>query len=111
MSDTSNTINISNVIVDTAKILDATIKKHDVEEAVKLQHETDRIRLDYEFKQNQAQLEYNKSLESKKHKMELVRIAKDTLVENSRSKSVEERDISSEDIINFADSLFDYINK
>lgn len=43
-------------------------------------------------------------------KMELVRIAKDILVENSRSKDVSEREVTASDITTYADTLLTYVN-
>lgn len=48
-------------------------------------------------------------LQAKQAKIEAVRLAKETLIENSRSKPVDSRDISAQDIINFAETLVNYI--
>lgn len=45
----------------------------------------------------------------KNSRMELVRIAKDILMENQRSKPVDERYVSAEDITSFAASLMAYV--
>ena len=42
-------------------------------------------------------------------KIESVRLAKETLIENARSKPVGDRDISAEDITNFANTLTTYV--
>lgn len=48
--------------------------------------------------------------EFKRLKLEMVRLARDTLVENSRSKPVDSRDVSEDDIINYASKLVNYVN-
>ena len=45
----------------------------------------------------------------KQRKLELVRISKEILVENSRYKSVDEKDVSAEDVINMANKLNNFI--
>jgi hypothetical protein len=42
-------------------------------------------------------------------RVEAVRFAKETLVENNRTKSVTERDVSAEDITVLADALVNYM--
>jgi len=42
-------------------------------------------------------------------RIEAVRFAKETLVENNRTKSVTERDVSAEDITVLADALVNYM--
>jgi hypothetical protein len=42
-------------------------------------------------------------------RIEAVRFAKETLVENNRTKPVSERDVSAEDITTLADSLVNYM--
>lgn len=52
----------------------------------------------------------NAAVEIKRSRLEAVRLAKETLIENARSKSVEERDVSATDITAFANTLVTYIN-
>ena len=49
-------------------------------------------------------------LEAKRAKLDLVRTAKETLVENARNRNVGEREISAEDITSFATTLENYVN-
>jgi len=49
------------------------------------------------------------AIEQKRNKMELVRLSKEVLVENNRSKPVDSRDISADDITAFAQSLINYV--
>lgn len=57
------------------------------------------------------QVEFNDAQQKVHRKMELVRIAKETLLENDRSKSADERGVSADDIIAFATALNIYINQ
>ena len=50
-------------------------------------------------------------IENRRAKLDMVRLARDTLIENSRSKPVDSRDVSAEDIKNYAQSLMNYINE
>lgn len=50
------------------------------------------------------------SAENIRIKFEAVRLAKDILSENARSKPVDSRDVTSTMILNFADELVNYIN-
>jgi hypothetical protein len=43
--------------------------------------------------------------------MELVRLAKETLIENDRSKPADERGVTASDITTFADALNTYVNQ
>jgi len=48
--------------------------------------------------------------EAKRAKLEALRMAKDILVENSRSKPVAERDITANEVVDFATILVAYAN-
>jgi hypothetical protein len=50
------------------------------------------------------------AMETKRARIELLRMARETLIENARSKPVAERDVSTEDITAFADTLAAYVN-
>ena len=50
------------------------------------------------------------ALEAKRAKMDAIRLAKDTLVENARSKPVDARDITAADITAFAQALIAYVD-
>ncbi len=52
----------------------------------------------------------NAVVEVKRARLEAVRLAKETLIENARSKSIDARDVAAADIIAFADTLVVYIN-
>lgn len=56
-----------------------------------------------------AQKNSQLAVQSKQTKIEAVRLAKETLIENSRNKPVADRDITGEDIINFANTLIAYV--
>jgi hypothetical protein len=48
--------------------------------------------------------------EAKRAKLDALRMAKDILVENARSKPVEERDITADAVVAFATTLVAYAN-
>jgi hypothetical protein len=48
--------------------------------------------------------------QAKQAKLEAVRLAKDVLIENARSKAVDARDVSAADITAFAGTLVAYID-
>jgi len=48
--------------------------------------------------------------EAKRAKLEAVRLAKETLIENARSKPVDSRDVVAADITTFAAALIGYVN-
>lgn len=50
------------------------------------------------------------ALEAKRAKLEAVRLAKETLIENARSKPVDARDVTAADITAFAAALEAHIN-
>lgn len=71
--------------------------------------------------EQQAQMDIQLALENARHanqmqaeavraKLEAVRLAKETLIENARSKPVDSRDVSAADIQAFAQTLVAYIN-
>jgi hypothetical protein len=51
------------------------------------------------------------AVEQRRAKLEAVRLAKETLIENARSKPVDERGVSGSDITTFADAIVSYINQ
>lgn len=57
------------------------------------------------------QLELQLQLEMRRSKVEMIRLAKETLIENARSKPIESRDVSATDIQAFAHTLITYINE
>ena len=51
------------------------------------------------------------AMEQRRARLEAVRLAKETLIENARSKPVDARDVSAADITTFANALNQYINQ
>ena len=51
------------------------------------------------------------AMEQRRARLEAVRLAKETLIENARSKPVDARDVSAADITNFATALNQYISQ
>jgi hypothetical protein len=58
----------------------------------------------------QAQTAGQIALQAKQAKLEAVRLAKETLLENARSKPVDARDVSAADITAFAQALVSYVD-
>ncbi len=56
-----------------------------------------------------ANAEANKAADIQRHKLDMVRLAKDILAENDRNKPVGERGIVAADIISLAEELITYI--
>lgn len=50
------------------------------------------------------------AIESRRNRLEAIRLAKETLIETSRSKPVDQRDIAAADIVSFATALETHIN-
>ena len=50
------------------------------------------------------------AVEAKRVKLEAVRLAKETLIENARSKPVDARDVTAADITAFAQALVAYVD-
>ena len=50
------------------------------------------------------------AVQAKQAKLEAVRLAKETLIENARSKPVDARDVTAADITAFAQTLVSYID-
>lgn len=50
------------------------------------------------------------SSEMKRAKLEVVRLAKEVLLENARNKPTDNRDVSAEEITAFAETLISYVN-
>ena len=64
-----------------------------------------------EFNNHIQEAQTKQSLVMARHssKLELLRTAKEILVENSRSKSIDEREVTAQDIIDFANSLQSFL--
>ena len=60
--------------------------------------------------EQQAQIDFDNEMQKVHRKMELIRLAKEVVLENARVKSVDERDVTAADITAFADTLLTYIN-
>ena len=60
--------------------------------------------------EQQAQYDFQQALETRRAKLEAVRLAKETLLENARSKPVDAREVTAGDITAFAAILETHIN-
>lgn len=58
----------------------------------------------------EASAQSNADYQAKQIRLEAIRLAKETLIENARSKPVDSRDVSAADVQAFAQSLVSYIN-
>lgn len=59
----------------------------------------------------EATAKVNAEFQATQTRLEAVRLAKETLLENARSKPVDSRDVSATDIQAFAQTLVSYINR
>lgn len=66
--------------------------------------------VEYQNVLNQSNLINQQDAQRAAARMEAVKLAKETLIENARSKPVGERDITAADITAFADTLVNYMN-
>ena len=57
-----------------------------------------------------ARREHELKLESRRAKLDMVRLAKDALLENDRNKPTGERGVTAADITAFSDTLITYVN-
>jgi hypothetical protein len=48
--------------------------------------------------------------EQKRTRLEAIRLAKETLIENARNKPIDGRDVTADEITAFADALTSYVN-
>ena len=72
----------------------------EIEMQAALHSALDKPRRDHEF-----------AMEQQRARLENVRLAKETLIENDRSKPVGERGVTAADITAFADTLNNYVNQ
>ena len=57
----------------------------------------------------QARREHEQEMEARRAKLELIRLAKETLIENARNKPVGEAGITAAEITTFAQELTNYV--
>lgn len=65
--------------------------------------------LDFQTALSAAQAQNMAAAQARQSKLEAVRLAKETLIENARSKSVDERSVTAEDIVAYAQTLVNYV--
>lgn len=65
--------------------------------------------LDFQTALNAMQMQGMLVTHTRQSKLEAVRLAKETLIENARSKSVDERSVTAEDIVAYAQTLVNYV--
>lgn len=66
--------------------------------------------LDAQLALQDSQLAKQSELEARRTRLEAVRLAKETLIENARSKPADSRAVTADDIQAFAQTLVSYIN-
>jgi hypothetical protein len=67
------------------------------------------LELQYQTALNEMQTQNLLATQARQSKLEAVRLAKETLLENARSKSVDERSVSAQDIVAYAQTLVNYV--
>jgi len=66
--------------------------------------------IEYQIALEAPRRDYDTGVESRRTRLELIRLAKETLIENNRNKPVDDREIAAADITTFAENLNTYIN-
>ena len=59
----------------------------------------------------QARWEHEQEMEARRAKLELIRLAKETLIENARNKPADEAGITAAEITAFAQELTNYVGE
>ena len=67
--------------------------------------------LDFQEARDAGRRAHELALEARRAKLEAVRLAKETLLENDRNKPVGERGVTVSDITAFAQSITQYVNQ
>ena len=77
----------------------------------RLQYEKERdtIRREYEKETDNSRRQHELIMESRRIKLEMVRIASETLLDNAKSKPTSEREVTAENIKTLANELSQYI--
>ena len=60
---------------------------------------------------NQAQAAINQTNENKGRRLEMIRLAKEILVENDRNKPVDSRGFTADDVVTEANKLVAFVNQ
>ena len=67
--------------------------------------------IDFQEASDAPRRAHDVAMEQRRARLEAVRLAKETLIENARSKPVDARDVSAADVTAFANVLNQYINQ
>jgi hypothetical protein len=80
-------------------------------EHTRLQYETERdtLRREHEKETDNSRRQHELVMESRRIKLEMVRIASETLLDNAKSKPTSEREVTAENIKTLANELSQYI--
>lgn len=78
-----------------------------------IQHQQEMIKQQTMHQQQveSSRRDHERQLEMRRIKIDMIKVATDTLSSNAKSKPVDTRDITASDIKTFAEELIEYINK
>ncbi len=65
----------------------------------------------HQLEMEESRRNHELQLESRRLKIDMIKVATDTLAANAKSKPADERDITAQDIKTFAEELIEYINQ
>lgn len=66
--------------------------------------------IDFQVAMDQSRRDHETAMEMRRAKLEAVRLAKETLIENRRNQPVDDREVTAADIAGYANTLMSYIN-
>ena len=66
--------------------------------------------IDFQNAMESSRRAHELAMDRRRTRLETIRLAKETLIENARSKPVDSRDVSASDIETFATQLDNYVN-
>ena len=80
---------------------------------LQLQAQTEMMELQTKHQQEMdaSRRNHENQMETRRTKIDMVKVATDILTSNAKSKPADERDITASDIKTFADELIEYINQ
>ncbi len=79
--------------------------------SMQMQDEMQKWSMNEQKKMEESRRAHENKMENRRVKIDMIKIATDTLTENARSKPVADRDISSNQIKEFAEELINYVNQ
>jgi hypothetical protein len=79
--------------------------------AQRIMLENRQLELEHQRTSEETRRNHEKQMEFRRAKIDMIKVATDTLVSNSKSKPVDARDVTATDIKEFAEELIQYINQ